>query len=64
MQDQKNESQEPKIEERKPNRKERRTAQSVTRKEKRKLAKKGSLPTDKSNCGHAACRTAKKGTGK
>jgi len=64
MQEQKNKLQSPKTEERKPNRRERRTAHSITRKAKRKLAKTGSLPTDKSNCGHAACRTAKKGTGK
>ena len=39
MQDQKNESQSTKTEDRKPNRRERRTAQSITRKAKRKLAK-------------------------
>jgi len=60
MQEQKSESQWPKTEERKPNRKKRRTAESITRKAKRKLAKKGSLPTDKQSCGHAACRMVDK----
>ena len=41
MQDQKNESQAPKTEERKPNRRERRGIESIARKVKRKTAKKG-----------------------